>query len=600
MIKVSDYIFKRLVEFGVKDLFMITGGGAMYLNDSVGRCANISYICNQHEQAASIAAEGYARCTNKIGVAVVTSGPGGTNAITGVMGAWVDSIPMLVLSGQVKVETTIIRAPGLRQLGDQEINIIDIVRPITKYAAMVTNKNDIAYHLDKALFLAKSGRPGPVWLDIPLDIQGAMIDEERLTRFESTDPIFDSIKVDKQVADVLERLSVAKRPVIVAGNGVRLAGSADIFTTFVKKLGVPVLTAISGIDLIHTESPYFFGRPGILGARAANFIMQNSDLLIILGTRMNLRQIGYSYDTFAREAFKVGVDIDPLELTKPTIKLDLAIHSDAGYFIGKFAELFEQTTRRPEIDAWLSYCDKCRRTFPVVEEEHRRVNNWVSSYYFAESLSQELSEGATIVTGNGTAYTSTYQAFHVKPKQRMFANVGCASMGYDLPAAIGASIANNHGEVICVTGDGSIQMNLQELQTIMNYHLPIKIFVFNNEGYLSIKTTQNTFFEGNFVGSTLESGVGLPSLEKIAFAYSIPFCRVKDHSELRQGIRNVLDQRGAMICEVMTDPMEKLYPKVASLRLPDGRIVSKPLEDLSPCLPREQFAEFMIVKQVQE
>lgn len=600
MIKVSDYIFNRLADFGVKHLFMITGGGAMHLNDSAGRCTNISYICNHHEQAATIAAEGYARCTNQIGVAVVTSGPGGTNAITGVMGAWVDSIPMLVLSGQVKVETTIVRAPGLRQLGDQEINITDIVRPITKYAAMVTDKNDIAYHLDKALFLAENGRPGPVWLDIPLDVQGSMIDEESLHRFESTDPIFDSTKVDEQVADLLEKLAVAKRPVIIAGNGVRLAGAVDEFSAFVKRLGVPVLTAISGVDLLPTDFPYFFGRPGILGARAANFIMQNSDLLIILGTRMNLRQIGYAYDTFAREAFKVAVDIDHLELTKPTIKLDIAIHSDAGYFMRKLVEVSERSTIRPNIDTWLSYCNKCKKTFPVVEEEQRTITNWVSSYYFAECLSEELEEGATIVTGNGTAYTSTYQAFGVKQKQRMFANVGCASMGYDLPAAIGASVANDRSEVICITGDGSIQMNLQELQTIINYHLPIKIFVFNNDGYLSIKTTQNTFFGGNLVGSTPESGVGLPSLEKLAFAYGISFCQLKDHSELRQGIRKVLDQTGPVICEVMTDPMEKLYPKVASLRLPDGRIVSKPLEDLSPCLPREQFAEFMLVKQVQE
>lgn len=602
MIKVSDYIFKRLSEYGVRHVFMITGGGAMHLNDSVGRCPGLDYICPHHEQAAAMAAEGYARLTNEIGVAVVTSGPGGTNAITGVMGAWVDSVPMLVLSGQVKTETTIINAPGMRQLGDQEINIVDIVRPVTKYSVMVINKNEIRYHLDKALYLANSGRPGPVWLDIPLDIQAAMVEEDELDVFNESgeNTLFDKDIVGNQCQEVVAKILQAKRPVIIVGNGVRLAGATNELTALINKLGIPVLTAISGIDLMAGDSELFFGRPGIIGARAANFIMQNSDLLLIIGTRMNLRAIGYAYDTFARDAFKIAVDIDVLELNKPTLNLDLKIHSDAAYFIKSLSESFDGIAKQLSFPEWLVYCNKCKNTFPVVDQNQRDVTDYVSSYVFAESLSEVLNDEAIVVTGNGTAYTSTYQSFKVKSGQRMFANVGCASMGYDLPAAIGASVASNCGEVICITGDGSIQMNIQELQTIVNYNLPIKIFVFNNDGYLSIKTTQSSFFSSNFVGSTPDTGIRLPDLEKISSAYGIPYQLIKNHAELESGIKNVISCKGAIICEVSMDPFEKLYPKASSMKLANGTMISKPLEDLFPFLSREQFAEFMIVEPVKE
>jgi acetolactate synthase-1/2/3 large subunit len=467
---------------------------------------------------------------------------------------------------------------------------------------MITKKEEVRYHLEKALYLAKNGRPGPVWLDIPLDIQGALIDEDALAPFNvnELEPLFDKESVKEQILEVFSKLSHAKRPVIIIGNGVRLSGSIEKFTDLTKKLGVPVLTAISGVDLIAGDSEFFFGRPGIIGERSANFIMQNSDLLLILGTRMNLRVLGYAYDTFARDAFKIAVDIDALELSKPTLKLDLGIHSDVSYFISGLNDVVDQSNNKLQISDWLDYCNKCKRTFPVVVQEQRDVSKYVSSYVFAECLSQNLDDKAIIVTGNGTAYTSTFQAFQIKQGQRMFANVGSAAMGYDLPAAIGASIASSRGEVICVTGDGSIQMNIQELQTIVNYHLPIKIFVFNNDGYLSIKMMQKNFFNGNYVGSTPETGICLPNLEKISLAYQIPYFRINNHDELKLGILQSLTKKGPIICEVFTDPFETLYPKTSSVRLEDGRLISKPLEDLYPFLSREQFAEFMIVKQVEE
>ena len=605
MIKCSDFIVSFIAESPntANDVFMVSGGGVMHILDSLGKNECLNYVCTHHEQAASIAAEGYTRCTNKIGVAVVTSGPGGTNAITGVMGAWVDSIPILVISGQVKLETTILRCPNLRQLGDQEINITDLVRPITKYAVIVTDKRNIKYHLKKAVYLARSGRPGPVWIDVPLDIQGAMIDENKLREFDpiEIDEGFDKHLVKEKTDVLLSRIKNSKRPVIIVGNGVTLSDGKDNLINVVEKLNIPVLTSISGIDLIPSSSRLFLGRPGIIGERPANFIIQNADLLIAIGTRMNLRVIGYSYHTFAREAFKLAVDIDKYELEKPTLKLDLAIHSDAKFFLQTlYQRLTEENITPSNLDDWFNYCHKLKQKYPIVTEEHRKNKGYVSSYYFTEVLSEHLKDNAVIVTGNGTAYTSTYQAIKIKKGQRMFANVGCAAMGYGLPAAIGASFGKNRGEVICITGDGSIQMNLQELQTILNHKLPIKIFLFNNKGYLSIKTTQNTFFNGNYVGSTYESGVMLPDMTKIAQAYGYRTEKIHNHEELEKKIPEILNREGAIFCEVMLDPFEKLGPKAASEKKDDGTIISKPLEDLSPFLPRKEFYENMLIKPVEK
>ncbi|HWR01102.1 MAG TPA: thiamine pyrophosphate-binding protein [Chlorobaculum sp.] len=589
--RVADYIASFIAEHPqtAKTVFMVSGGGNMHLIDALGRNEQLEYVCNHHEQACAIAAEGYARVSNKIGVAYVTTGPGGTNAITGVMGAWVDSIPMLVVSGQVKFETTISSQPelSLRQLGDQEINIVDIVRPITKYAVMVTDKHRVRYHLEKAVYEAKHGRPGPVWIDVPLDIQGAQIDPETLEGFrEPPEPVYD-LRIDEIVA----ALKKARRPVIIAGNGIRLADAMEYFKRFLKHYPIPVLTSISGIDLIDSDHNLFYGRPGILGERAANFILQNSDLLLILGTRMSIRIISYNWKSLAREAIKIMVDVDDNELNKKTLDIDLKVKADLKVFLSRFAD--KNNNKVSVSDEWYQYCQRIRSLYPIVSEEHK-ASRYVSSYYFTKILSKYVDSKDTVVTGNGTAYTSTFQVVDVR-NNRVFANVGCASMGYDLPAAIGAHYASK-GRVICITGDGSIQMNIQELQTIIHYGIPVIIFVYNNNGYLSIRSTQRGYFSDNFVGEGPMSGVSIPDLVKIAKAYGLKTYRIDSNSEVDVALREIMKMNGPILCDLQMDPFEALGPKVSSYKKEDGSIVSKPLEDLFPFLDRGEFAKNMIVK----
>ena len=594
--RVADYIFKRVADLGIEHVFLVTGGGAMFLNDAIGLEPRLKYVCNLHEQACAIAAEGYARVTGKAGVVCVTTGPGGTNAITGVAGAWLDSIPMVVISGQIKRETCTAFYPELklRQLGDQELNIVDVVRPIIKYATMIKNPEDIGYELDKALYLANNGRPGPVWLDIPLDIQSATLDISKLKSFN-----FEEIKNETSsnsiaISQAIEHLKNAKRPAIIAGIGVRHAKAIDKMLEFAENNQIPILTSISGIDLIETDNPLFFGRPGILGERAANFIMQNCDCLLVLGTRMGIRITGYAYDKVAREACKIMVDIDEAELNKPTFKPDVKIHADVGLFLDNVLKALPK--KEDNNNQWLLYCNKLKDKYPVITEVHRNRVDYVSSYVFPELISKYCKNNAIIVTGNGVAYTSTFQALPVKKGMRVFANEACASMGYGLPAAIGAVFAGKNREVICITGDGSLQMNIQELQTLKNYNLPIKLFVYNNEGYLSIKLTQRSFFNSHFVGSEDSSGVILPELEKIAQAYCLPYYKITNNDEAKEMLPSILQQDGPIVVEVLTDPFEELGPKAASKKLPDGRMVSAPLEDLTPFLPREEFLDNMIIK----
>jgi acetolactate synthase-1/2/3 large subunit len=598
MIKVSDYIANFLAEHPntAKTVFMVSGGGNMHLIDSLGKNEQLEYVCNHHEQACTIAAEGYARVTNKIGLAYVTTGPGGTNAITGVYGAWVDSIPTLTISGQVKFETTIASQPNikLRQLGDQEINIIDLVKPITKYAVMITDKNSIKYHLQKALYEAKNGRPGPVWLDIPLDIQGAMVDEDELIEF--TTPIQEVY--DTKINDVIESLKNAKRPVIIAGNGVRLSDSISDLKYLVESLNIPIVTTISGIDLIPTNHKLFFGRPGILGGRAANFIVQNSDLIIVLGTRLNLRHLSFNWEYFAREAKKIMVDIDENELNKKTFIPDIKIKSDIKKFLLDLKNSIKGL--KLSINDWIDYCNRIKFKYPVLENNQKDRIDFVSSFYFPTLLSDKLTKNAVVVTGNGIAYTSTYQTYSVRESDRVFANLGCASMGYDLPAAIGACLANDKKDVVCLTGDGSIQMNLQEMQTIIHYQLPIKIFMYNNNGYLSIRITQKAYFNENFVGESPISGVTIPDMKKLAEVYGFEVFQIKTNKEAKEKIEIILNTKGPVFCEVMLDPDEEIGPKVASYKREDGTMVSKPLEDLAPFLPREEFKENMIIKIIED
>lgn len=592
MIKVSDFIFQYLVEkHNIHHCFLVTGGGAMHLNDSIGHTPGLTYICNHHEQASAIAAEGYYRTCGQLCVTNVTTGPGGTNAVTGVLGQWLDSIPGLYISGQIKTSTMKGTYPDLklRQLGDQEADIISIVKPITKYAVTVTNAYDIKYELDKAIAIALEGRPGPVWLDIPLDIQGAMVDETKLREFDACE-LVDEVKhdlVDQQIDELIERIRQAESPVIYVGNGVRLAKRVDKFVKLAEKLQIPVVTAISGSDVIWYDHPLCYGKPGICGDRIGNIMVQNSDLLIILGTRLSIRQVGYAYDLLAPRAYKVMVDVDRAEMEKPTLCINMPIHANLSEFIDK---LFDRTAgvNLPDFKEWQAWGRKIENKLPSLFEDNPSVQGYVSSYVFADELFKQLQAGDVVVTGNGTAYTSTYQAMKVKEGVRVFANQGCAAMGYDLPAGIGAVVSNQTGKTVLITGDGSIQMNIQELQTLITYHFPLKIFVLENEGYLAIKTTQKSFFGGHFTGSNPGSGVICPDLKKIAEAYGIPFIRVNEEGTvLKNAIQETLNMDGPAICEIIMHPEQTLFPKSASFMDENGKITSAPLDRMAPFMPEE-------------
>lgn len=590
MIKVSDFIFRHLVEkHNIEHCFLVTGGGAMHLNDSIGHTDGLKYICNHHEQASAIAGEGYYRTKGQLCVTNVTTGPGGTNAITGVLGQYLDSIPGLYISGQIKTATFKNTYPylNLRQLGDQEADIVAMVKPITKYAKTVVNPLDIKYELDKAIAIALDGRPGPVWLDIPLDVQGAMVDESKLREFDRSE-LVDPVKhelVDKQIIQLIERIKSAKSPVIYVGNGVRLAKKEKEFIELAELLNIPVVTAISGSDIIWHDHSLYFGKPGICGDRIGNIMVQNSDLLLVLGTRLSIRQVSYAYDLLAPDAYKVMVDIDLAELEKPTLNIDLPIHADLSEFIVKFKKAVADSVL-PDFSSWIEWGRDIESQLPTLIDDNPSVEGYTNSYEFADKLFKDLHEGDVVVTGNGTAYTCTFQAMKVNKGVRVFANQGCAAMGYDLPAAIGASVANPDGRTILVTGDGSLQMNIQELQTIVTNKLPIKIFVLENEGYLAIKTTQKSFFGGHFTGSNPISGVECPNLEKIAAAYGIPYLCTNENGEmLEEIIRKTLDQDGPVICEIHMHPEQTLFPKSASFMDENGKMSSAPLEKMAPFMP---------------
>jgi acetolactate synthase-1/2/3 large subunit len=586
-----------LAEHGVKHVFMLTGGGAMFLNDAFGLEKRIQYVCNLHEQACAMAAEGYARVAEKMAVVCVTSGPGGTNTLTGVLGQWLDSIPVLYLSGQVRYDTTVASTGlPLRQFGDQEANIVDIVRPITKYAVMVTDPQLLPYHLERAMHLAVTGRPGPVWLDIPLNVQASMTQDSNVRRYDPAEDA-DTIApapIERQIDELVERLSASRRPVILAGAGIRLAGAADAFYRLTERLGTPVQVAWDAIDLFPSNHPLYAGRPGTIGQRGANFIFQNADFLLSIGCRLNIRQIGYTFPAVARAAYRVSVDIDRAELSKPTIKIDLPINADAGEFIRLLNTRLESekpASRTP----WLSWCRERIHRYPVVSPEYYRRTMPVNPYVFCATLSGCLRSRDIIVSSNGASCVVPIQTMDIQRGQRHIVNSGCAAMGYGLPSAIGACFANDRQRVICLEGDGSIQMNIQELETLAYHSLPIKIFVFSNGGYLSIRTTQSSFFSGNMVGESEESGVGFPDFVGVAEAYGIHACRIVDHGRMQEQIDAVLSSDGPALCDVRMDPTQLFMPRVTSRQLPDGRIVSSPLEDMYPFLPEEELLSNMII-----
>ena len=533
---------------------------------------------------------------NKLPIVNVTSGPGGTNTITGVYGAFVDSIAMLVISGQVKWETTV-RSTGLplRQYGDQELDIEELVRPVTKYCEMVTDPQTIRYHLEKAIYIATSGRPGPVWLDIPLNVQGAQIDPEALPGFDPAELEESWKKTDLVQASqsILEKIQAAKRPVIFVGGGIRLSGEHKAFLKLVDKLKIPVVTGWNAHDVIWSSHPYYAGRPGTIGDRAGNFVVQNADLLLILGSRLNIRQVSYNWQSFAREAFKIWVDIDETELRKPTVTPDMPIHANLKDLLPVLAN---QNYSGPSTEhvKWIDWAKERMRRFPAILPEYWE-NEKVNPYCFMGELFSQIPEEQIVITGNGSACVVSFQAADIKEGQRLWTNSGCATMGYDLPASIGAHKASGGKSIVCLAGDGSIMMNLQELQTIVGNQYPIKIFILNNSGYVSIFQTHRNFFNGVEVGGGPKSGVTFPSFEKLSAAFDLPYRKVLNHHQMKDAIAKTLAEPGPCICEIMIDEHVSFAPKLGAKQHPDGRITSPPLEDLSPFLPREMLRENMII-----
>ena len=594
--KLSDYVSQKIVELGVKHVFMVTGGGAMHLNHSFGTNKNLECIFNHHEQACAIGAEAYYRLNNELPLVNVTSGPGGTNAITGVYGAFVDSIGMVVISGQVKWETTV-RSTGLplRQYGDQELDIEELVRPVTKYCQMITDPKSIRYHLEKAFYLAKTGRPGPCWLDIPLDVQGAQINQDELIGFDPSEVDEPWKKNDLLLKsqEILKKIHEARRPVVFVGSGVRLSGEHKAFIKLIDKLGIPVVTAWNVHDAIWDAHPFYAGRPGTVGDRAGNFVAQNADLLLILGSRLNIRQISYNWNSFAREAYKIWVDIDEVEMRKPTVTPSMPIHADLKELLPILSNI-DYSGPTKEHSEWMTWAKERQKKFPIVLPEYWD-NKLVNPYCFMESLFDFLEEDQIIVTGNGSACVTSFQAAQIKPGQRLWTNSGCATMGYDLPAAIGVNKASGGKSIVCLAGDGSIMMNLQELQTISGNALPIKIFILNNSGYVSIFQTHRNFFNGVEVGGGPKSGVTFPDFSKVSAAFDLPYFRISNHSEMPEVIKNAMLKDGPVICEIFIDEEVPFAPKLGAKQHPDGRITSPPLEDLSPFLSREELRQNMII-----
>ena len=591
MIKLSDYVIDFLVQKGVRDVFLVSGGGIMHLIDSVGKNKKINYIANHHEQASATAAESYSRLTNDIGVCLVTTGPGGTNAITGVAGAWVDSIPMIVISGQVKREL-IADYKKVRQVGPQEINIVGMVKGITKYAKTIMDPDTIKYELEKAYFEAKNGRPGPVWLDIPLDVQAAMVDEKKMVGFSIPKIKKNEKELNKKIDKVIELLKKSKRPVIIAGNGVRLSGGVDIFKKLVEKVKIPVLTTINGLDLIEEKNKYFFGRFGPMGQRRANFVLQNADLVLSIGASLNVSTTGFDFDNFARNAKKVIVNIDENELRGKKIQIDLSICIDAKKFLEKLLMNTYKTDFKWD-ERWLKTCHFWKDKYPTVLNQFLNDKKHVNSYVFYKELSKLLKNTDVLTTGVGLDVVSFVQSFETKRNQRAFVNQNFGQMGWDLPAVVGTCTANNFKRVISVCGDGSFQMNIQELGTISLYKMPVKIFIFNNGGYKTIRDTQNNLFDGRLVGADKDSGVDNPNFEKIADAYKIKYFLLKNNTTLKEKIKKVLKQKGPVLCEVNIAFNQQRIPKVSTIKLENGSLVSKPLEDMFPFLPEEEIYKNM-------
>ena len=570
--RTSDYIIQFLRDqYNVDTFFTVSGGGCIFLIDSLGKTENIKYIATHHEQAAAIAAEGYSRINNKLAVCIVTSGPGGTNAITGTLCSWLDSIPVLFISGQVNKElTTNFTKSKLMQLCDQEFKIVKTVENMTKFAIQINDPQDVKYYLQKACETAMSGRPGPVWLDIPLNVQSADIDFNKTKSFDEKIEIAEPSGFE--INNVIEKWNNAKNPLLIVGNGVRLSGAISELKELLSKTHIPVISAINGNDIINSDYPYYYGRFGTHAQICANKLLSECDFVLSIGSRLCVRQTGYNFNSFAKNAYKIYVDIDPEELNKSTLFPNQKIISDAKLFIKKLLNKQIALTSQ----SWISKCDEFNQS-PKVLNRHRDKKDFVSNYFLIEKLSELLPSDHHVITSDGSANVVTMQVLNLKGNQRLITNTGCAPMGYGLPAAIGAAI---HHKIICLEGDGSLHLNVHELQTMKHYNLPIKLILINNDGYLSIKTTQKAFFNGKFVASEKNSGVSFPKFEKIVSAYELPYCSIKNNSETESVLLEFLKQTGPCVCEVFTDPEEYHEPKVIAKLGSDGKFIPGSLENI--------------------
>ena len=601
--RVADYIAQLVADGGISQGFVLTGGGAMHLNDAFGREKRLNLMFCHHEQACAMAAESYARLTGNPALVNVTTGPGGINALNGVFGAYTDSIPMVVISGQVRRETisSLVDLP-LRQLGDQEVDIVAMVSKICKSAVLITDIDRVRYEVEKAIWLCTAGRPGPVWIDVPMDIQGSNIDPTNQAPFQPISEYASALPHSEVTKDievlsvltqrVLTKLSQAKRPVILAGGGIRASKSYPQFLKVIEKLGIPVTTGWNAHDLIWNDHELYAGRPGSFGDRAGNFTVQNADYLLILGSRLNIRQISYNFSEFSPRSYKVMVDVDLAEIEKPTLSIDLPLHCDLKVFLKLVLD--SEYEKNPQHAEYLNWCQERVHKYPVVLPEYFERGESINHYSLIDSIFQKLKEGQKVVTADGAACVATFHAAFIKKNQRLYTNSGSASMGYDLPAAIGASIGSPGEEIVCLAGDGSIMMNLQELQTISHHKMPIKIFLLNNNGYSSIKQTQNNYFPDNSVGFDPASGVTFPDFQKIASSFEVPSKRCSLLSNLATDIEHCLSQKGPFLLEVILDPEQIFSPKLSSRRLEDGSIVSATLEDMSPFLSEVELTSNML------
>lgn len=580
--RVADIIADILVEHGITDIFSLVGGGAMFLNDAFGHHKGLRVMYNQHEQACSMAAEGYVRATGRMAAVCVTTGPGGTNAITGVLGAYQDNYPMLVISGQVRYETTV-DSTGLplRFLGEQEHDIVNTVRPLTKYAVMVKRVEDVRYEIEKAMYIAQEGRRGPCWVDIPLNIQSAPANPDSMRPFVAV-----PAKREWNHERLLDELKKARRPVILTGSAIRSSGLVQVFRQLTEQLKIPVLAATYNADVMTWQHPYYFGNFGINGGRAGNFIVQNADLVIGLGCRMAYRQIGFNFESFSPQSRKVVVDIDEAELRKPTMSIHVPICADLADVL---SALSDSGFAFKDSCGWLEYCCMLRERFPVYQQKFEKSNS-VNPYYLMHRLQKVMPEDGMIVLGNSSIAGQILQMGIHQEGQRIINNMNCGSMGYDLPAAIGAARGTGQ-DVLLITGDGSLMLNLQELATLQHYHLPVKVFVCNNGGYRGIVRSQGNMFQGRFTGCTEDTGVKIPSFEKLAAAFELPYFSIESHARLDDVIKKILQTPGALICEIMQDWEQVIEPRTMSRRLEDGSIVSPPIDDLFPFLDPEIYQQ---------